>query len=237
MIQFYAPDIAVNPVLPEAEAAHCIRVLRMKEGDEIFVTDGKGYRYSCLIDKVNRSEVLVNIVEKIAISEPRNYQLTVAIAPPKNSDRLEWFIEKAVEIGIDRIVLLKCRHNERKIQKTDRLLKIAVSAMKQSLSSYVPEITELIDFKEYIPSVDKNAQKFFGYCSPLFPKKEFVKVIAPGGEVVVLIGPEGDFSEEEVEMAVSEGFNPVTFGKKRLRTETAGVFAVCAVNVINQIND
>lgn len=235
MIQFYAPDIETDPILPEGESAHCSRVLRMREGEEIVVTDGKGHRFYCTIDISHPSQTKVRINRKEAIPNPRNYRLTLAVAPTKNSDRLEWLVEKAVEIGVDRIVLLRCRRSERKVQKTERLQKIIVSAMKQSLEARITELTELTDFKEFISEVSQETQKFFGYCSENFPRREFVDECKAGGEVCVMIGPEGDFSEEEVKMAVEKGFIPVSFGKKRLRTETAGVFAICAVNTINQL--
>lgn len=236
MIQFYAPEIETTLLLPEGESAHCSRVLRKKEGDEIYVTDGKGNRFVCVISKSHPSKTELQIKEKIDLSEKRDYKLTLAVAPTKNSDRMEWMIEKSVEIGVDKIVLLKCQRSERKAQKSERLLKIMISAMKQSLSTFLPELVEMIDIKEFIQNSNGDDRKFFGYCSESFPKKEFVKEIPAHKDIIVMIGPEGDFSPEEVDLAVKFGFEPVSFGEKRLRTETAGVFAVCAVNVINQLD-
>lgn len=235
MIQFYAPDIETDPVLSESESIHCVRVMRMKAGDEITVTDGKGNRYICVIETPHPAHTGVFVKEKIALPPERTYKLTLAVAPTKNTDRMEWMVEKAVEIGVDKIVFLKCARSERKVLRPDRLLKVMISAMKQSLSGRLPVMEELEDFKEFIEKSKKDNQKFFGYCSPSFPKKEFVKECKSGGAVTVMIGPEGDFTEEEVAKAVEKGFIPVTFGEKRLRTETAGVFAICAVNVINQM--
>lgn len=235
MIQFYAPDIEISPVLPEGESVHCSRVLRMKQGDEIVVTDGKGHRFVCEVSKPHAVHTEVIIKEKIDIPREHEYFLTLAVAPTKNSDRIEWLVEKAVEIGVDRIVLLKCARSERKIQKTERLMKVMVAAMKQSLSAYLPEIGELVDFKDFVKGEDPETQKFFGYCSENYPRKSFVKECKPGGSVSVMIGPEGDFTSEEVELAVTQGFVPVTFGEKRLRTETAGVCAVTAVQVLNSL--
>ena len=235
MIQFYAPEIETTGVLPEGESAHCTRVLRMKEGEEIFVTDGKGNRFVCEIIKAHPSHTEVFIKSREDFKRERDYKLTLAVAPTKNSDRMEWMIEKAVEIGVDRVVLLRCKRSERKVQRSDRLLKVMIAAMKQSLSTYLPELIDITEFKKFVESHEPGYSKFFGYCSELYPRKEFVKECKPGVNVTVMIGPEGDFTPEEVEEAVNRGFLPVTFGNKRLRTETAGVFAVSAVNVINQL--
>ena len=235
MIQFYSPDIEETLTLSEGESAHCCRVLRHKEGDEIYVTDGKGHRFLCEIVESHPSHTRVEIKKVEEFPSERDYKLTLAIAPTKNSDRMEWMVEKAVEIGVDRIVLLRCKRSERKIQRSERLLKVMVAAMKQSLSTYMAELNDITDFKDFVKDSGLTPQKFFGYCSDSFPRKELIRECAPGGEVVIMIGPEGDFTPEEVELAVENGFIPVTFGNKRLRTETAGVFAVSAVNVINQL--
>lgn len=235
MIQFYAPDILQANELPESESAHCCRVLRLKEGDEIVVTDGKGGRFKCEILNAHPSHTQFLIKEEISIKSEKNYTLTLAVAPTKNADRMEWMVEKAVEIGVDRIVLLKCKRSERKVMRRERLQKVMIAAMKQSLGTFLPELEELIDFKSFINNIRKDTQKFFGYCSEKYPRKEFANELRQGGDVVVMIGPEGDFTEEEVAEAVNAGFIPVTFGEKRLRTETAGVYAVCAVSVLNQI--
>lgn len=235
MIQFYAPDIEQEPVLPEGESVHCCRVLRMKDGEEIVVTDGKGHRFTCEILKAHSAHTQLKIRNKEIVSPAKNYKLILAVAPTKNSDRMEWMVEKAVEIGVDKIVLLKCARSERKTQRPDRLLKVMVSAMKQSLSVYLPELEEVTDFKEFVKNSPENFQKFFGYCSSDYPRKDFAKEYKPGRDVAIMIGPEGDFTSEEVALSVEHGFLPVTFGEKRLRTETAGVYAVCAVSVLNQL--
>ncbi|MCH5227855.1 MAG: 16S rRNA (uracil(1498)-N(3))-methyltransferase [Muribaculaceae bacterium] len=237
MIQFYAPDIEKELCLPEGESGHCCRVLRKKEGDEIIVTDGKGHRFICEIIKDNPKRTELKIKGKETFKLERNYSLTLAVAPTKNADRMEWLAEKAVEIGIDRIVLIRCERSERKVLRPERLLKVMISAMKQSLSTFLPLISEDKPFKDFINEDFGMAQKFLGYCSDLYPRKSFVKECSPGREVVVMIGPEGDFTEKEVEKAVEKGFMPVTFGDKRLRTETAGIFAVAAVDVINQLQN
>lgn len=234
MIQFYAPDIELTGLLPETESGHCCRVLRLTSGERIFVTDGKGHRYICEILVADPKKTTVRILEKQELKSDKDFSLTLAVAPTKNADRLEWLVEKSVEIGIDRIMLLKCSRSERKVMKTDRLMKIVISAMKQSLGVTLPELTELTDFKLFVKKKSVNAQKFFGYCDESYPRKEFANECQPGKDVIVMIGPEGDFTQEEVTLAVENGFMPVSFGEKRLRTETAGVYAVCAVNFLNQ---
>lgn len=234
MIQFYAPEIEAEGILPESESAHCSRVLRMKAGDEIQVTDGKGNRFICEIIKSHPVHTELIIKEKLPQKINKGYYLTLAVAPTKNSDRIEWLIEKAVEIGVDRIVLLKCERSERKNQRTDRLRKVMISAMKQSLDVNLPELEEVKEFKWFVKDCGKDIQKYFGYCSEDYPRRAFAAEYQPGGEVVVMIGPEGDFTPEEVKLAVDSGFVPVTFGEKRLRTETAGVYAVSAVSALNQ---
>ena len=236
MIQFYAPEIESVGELPEGESSHCSRVLRLKEGDEIVVTDGKGNRFVCDIEKSHPVHTKIVIKEKIELPAERPYKLTLAVAPTKNSDRMEWMVEKAVEIGVDKIVLLKCERSERKSLRPERLQKIMISAMKQSLSTFLPELVETVKLEDFVKTRNENPNKFFGYCSLEYPRKDFAKECKAGDEVIVMIGPEGDFTPKEVEMAVANGFKPVTFGEKRLRTETAGVFAVCAVNVINQLS-
>ena len=237
MIQFYAPDIKTRGVLPESDSAHCCRVLRMKEGDEVQVVDGKGKRYTCRIVEAHSKHTAVEIVSEEDVPNHWTAPITLAVAPTKHADRMEWMLEKAVEIGVDRVVLLKCRRSERKEMKTERLEKVMVSAMKQSLKGVLPELDGMVDFKEFIESTGSDTQKFFGYCDVAYPRNEFAKCCRPGAPVVIMIGPEGDFSPEEVETAVANGFIPVTFGKSRLRTETAALFGVTAVHVINQLSE
>lgn len=234
MIQFYAPEIEVSHQLPEDESAHCSRVLRMKEGEIIRVTDGCGNIFECEILQAHPKHTELKILNKIQI-EAKNYHLTLAVAPTKNADRIEWLIEKVMEIGVDKIVLLRCERSERKNLRTDRLRRILISAMNQSLDANLPFMEELTAFDLFVESQSEGSQKFFGYCSESYPRKELAKELKAGGEVVIMIGPEGDFTKDEVKKAVAKGFIPVTFGEKRLRTETAGVFAACAVSIINQM--
>lgn len=236
MIQFYSPDIARTLTLSEEDSAHCCRVLRMKEGDEIQVVDGRGTVYQCIITSAHQKHTTVEIVAERTQPCHWPFRLTIAVAPTKNMDRMEWLVEKAVEMGVNRIVMLQCRHSERKVVKIDRLRKIAISAMKQSLKAVLPEVDELTDIRKFVDEISQtDAQLFMGYCDANFPRLEFVKNYEAGKDVTIIIGPEGDFSPEEVEYATKRGVVPVTFGQSRLRTETAALFAVAATHVINDL--
>ena len=221
---FYTPDILTSLQLPEEEAAHCLRVLRLGTGDEVMLTDGKGCFYKAELSSVTGKKCFVKLLETIPDDQSSRGRLTIAVAPTKNLDRMEWFAEKATEVGIDEIVFLDCRYSERRTLKTDRIEKIVISAMKQSLKSRKPQVTGMTKFNDYV-SREFNGQKFIAHCHE--GEKPLLRdVLLPGEDVVVLIGPEGDFSEEEVSLAVREGFRPVSLGKSRLRTETAALVAV-----------
>lgn len=235
MIQFYSSDFESSLCLPEQESVHCCRVLRLKEGDKAIVTDGKGKRFYCIIKKADPRSTQLEIISFETINEIRDYTLTIGIAPPKNIDRLEWFIEKAVEIGIDCLDIVFCERSERKIVKKDRIEKIMVSALKQSLGTMMPDLNFFTDVNSYISSLNNENLNFVGYCSTDVPLKSFVKEVVPKKNVSVLIGPEGDFSPSEIKSCLNYGIIPVSFGEKRLRTETAALFSVAAVNVINQL--
>ncbi len=235
MIRFYAPDVDESGMLPESESAHCCRVLRMKEGDTLYCVDGRGGEYECTLTLANPRGAGVEIVSRRREERCWRPRITLAVAPTKNADRMEWLVEKSVEMGVDRIVLLECVHSERRNYKTDRLVKIAVSAMKQSLKATLPEIVGMVRFKDFLASVGEGC-RFMGYCDREFPRLEFVREYDGKQDVTVLIGPEGDFSPEEVASAVASGFVPVTFGNTRLRTETAALYALAAVHVLDNLN-
>lgn len=235
MIQFFAPDIVENPVLPKEESRHAVRVLRMQCGDEVTVVDGRGNRYRCTMLDPHPDHALVAIRETIAVERPWPCHITLAIAPTKHMDRMEWLVEKLVEIGINRIVPLRCMHSERKEIKLERLQKIAVSALKQSLKAEMPELTEIVPMQKFLAQDFGEAELFVCYCDDATPRRDFARTCTPGADVVILIGPEGDFAPEEIQKAMERGFVPVTLGEQRLRTETAALFAVSAVHVINQI--
>lgn len=229
---FYTPDIATSPELPEEEAGHCIRVLRLSLGDEIMLTDGKGFFYKAVISAAGGKRCQVRITETIPQEKTWNGWLHIAMAPTKNMDRIEWFAEKATEIGLDELTFLNCRYSERKVIKTERVEKILVSAVKQSLKAAKPVLNEMTDFNKFIIR-DFKGQKFIAHCyegvKPLLKD-----VLHPGEDALVMIGPEGDFSEEEVAKAIAAGFQPVSLGKSRLRTETAALVASHTLNLLNQ---
>ncbi len=233
MIQFYAPDILATHELPESDSAHCARVLRLHEGDNISVVDGKGHRYTCVITSSHHKHTTVEVLATEAVPKIWHGSVTVAIAPPKNIDRLEWFAEKAVEIGIDRIVLLRCEHSERKEVRADRIVKIMVSAMKQSLKAVMPQLVPMMPFSQFVTPGDGS--RFMGYCDSNTPRQPFADVCPVDKDVTVLIGPEGDFSPAEVEKALAAGYMPVTFGDNRLRTETAALFALSTFHIVEQL--
>lgn len=229
---FYTPDIQTKAELPEEEAQHCTRVLRLTAGDEITLTDGKGNFYRAAISAATNKRCLVTIKETIFQQPLWQGHLHIALAPTKNMDRNEWFAEKATEIGLDELTFLNCRFSERKVIKTERIEKILVSAIKQSLKARLPKLNEMIDFNAFI-SRDFEGQKFIAHCyegeKPLL-KKAFEK----GKDALVLIGPEGDFSEEEVKKAIEKGFTPISLGQSRLRTETAALVACHTLSLMNQ---
>lgn len=229
MIQFYAPEILKEPHLGPEEALHCMRVLRKRVGDTILVTDGKGQRYECEILKGDTRRVDLRILSTEEIPLSWDFNITLVIAPTKNADRMAWLVEKATEIGVNSIKFVKCRNSERKQINIERLKRNAVSAMNQSLKTFLPQLEELKDI-DSIP--DFVGQKYFGYCNAEIERKTFVKEYS-GGDVIILIGPEGDFSPEEVDNLQGSGFEAVTFGAERLRTETAALYGVTAIHVIN----
>lgn len=210
------------------EFHHCCKVLRKKAGDEITITDGNGNLYTAIIQEVGKHYSIAQAQH--TEQKPRNTQyLHIAVAPTKNTDRIEWMTEKLVEIGVDEISFILCEHSERKVLKPERLEKIALSAMKQSLKYYLPKINSLIRFDEFIRQTPAGHNLFIGYCETeqtrFLPARPFTHT-----GTMVLIGPEGDFSPGEVTMAQNAGFVPVSLGQSRLRTETAAMVAATLIN-------
>lgn len=230
MLLFYQPDIATGSTwLSEEESKHCTKVLRKREGEAITVTDGKGFFYDCTIKKAD-SRKCEFFIDSVKTETTKTYRIHIAIAPTKNADRLEWFVEKATEMGIDEITLLECDHSERTYTKTERLLKVAVSAMKQSQKATVPILNELMPFADILSK--ESDQRFIAYVDHSNPQHLF-KTAKPGKKYLVLIGPEGDFSKRELDLALQNDFVKVSLGTSRLRTETAGMAACCLLNSIN----
>ena len=225
----YTPDIQTHAELPEEEAAHAVRVLRLQAGDEVMLTDGKGCFYRAEISTATNKRCLVNILETLPQAPLWKGHLHIAMAPTKNMDRTEWFAEKATEIGFDELTFLNCRFSERKVIKTERVEKIVVSAVKQSLKARKPVVNEMTDFRRFMER-EFTGQKFIAHCYE--GEKPLLRdVLRKDEDAVVLIGPEGDFSPEEVALAAEKGFQAVSLGKSRLRTETAALVAVHLMNL------
>ncbi len=238
MIRFYCPDLepGMNRArLPESDSQHCVRVLRMSEGEELEASDGRGHIYSCRLAVAHPKRAEIEITggrEQPKVWGPR---ITVAVAPTKHLDRMEWLVEKLVEIGVDRIVAVRCRRSERKELKTERLEKIAISAMKQSLKAVLPEVSGPVPLDDFLRGCrTESGQKFIGYCDSASDRVLLAKAYEPGSDVTILVGPEGDFTPEEVEAACASGFRAVTMGDNRLRTETAALVGADTVHIINQ---
>ena len=243
MYLFYTPDIETSHFLSEEESAHCVRVLRYDRGDEILLTDGRGTTYHARITNPHPRHCEFEVLSQEKQEKTHNIYLHVAIAPTKNIERLEWMVEKCTEIGVDEITPLLCRFSERKTLRIDRLEKIILSAAKQSLTPYLPKLNPLTDFGTFIdpsnsPSRggigdESKMDKFIAHCYK-DEKRELKDVLKKGRDVLILIGPEGDFSEQEVETAIANGFVPVGLGRSRLRTETAGVVACHTAVLLNE---
>ena len=221
---FYTPDIVgTNYVLDEVESKHAVRVLRLNEGEIIQLIDGNGNFFEARISDPNPKRCGIEVVTKTEKFGERRSYLHIAVAPTKNIDRLEWFLEKATEIGIDEITPILCEHSERKVIKDDRLEKVIISAMKQSLKAYLPKLNPLTPIKELCQS-DFQGKKFIAHCYDQ-DKRQLKAEIENSLSNLILIGPEGDFSEKEVDSAIENGFIPVSLGQSRYRTETAALVA------------
>lgn len=232
MYLFYTPDIDTVHCLSEEESGHCVRVLRYTRGDEILLTDGRGTTYKARITNPHPKHCEFEILSSERQQPHHAFYLHIAIAPTKNIERLEWMVEKCTEIGVDEITPLLCHFSERKQLRTDRLEKIILSAAKQSLTPYLPKLNDLTPFEQFVEQVPQQ-DKFIAHCYEQ-DKKVLKSEIQPGHSVCVLIGPEGDFSTEEIEHAMQQGFIPVSLGNSRLRTETAGVVACHTAILMNE---
>ncbi len=232
MSVFYCSEINKNTGwLNSEESRHCTKVLRLGIGDKIEVVDGKGNYHAAIICEANPKRCEFQVTDVIPAFGKRNFDLHIAIAPTKSLERTEWFIEKATEIGIEKVIPILCKNSERRILKTERLQRKAVSAMKQSKKAYLPEIEELVDFSNFIKQPFRG-RKFIAHCHQ-FPKVNLSELHIENESVLVLIGPEGDFTSEEIKLAVDNGFESVNLSSSRLRTETAAIMACCAINLIN----
>ncbi|MDD6473584.1 MAG: 16S rRNA (uracil(1498)-N(3))-methyltransferase [Bacteroidales bacterium] len=234
MHYFYTPDIRTSNELPLEEAAHAIRVLRLQIGDEIMLINGKGSFFKAKISDIGNKRCFFSIMQELPQAPIWNGHLHIAIAPTKNMDRIEWFTEKATEIGIDEITFLLCRYSERKVVKNERIEKILISGIKQSLKSRLPRLNDMTDFKKFVAQ-DIPGGKYIAHCYKDTERVLLKDVLTQGLDATILIGPEGDFSEEEVDLAIRHGFTPVSLGTSRLRTETAALAACHTFVLKNEI--
>ena len=231
---FYAPDVTLPLyTLNDEESKHCVRVLRLRQGDTLHLTDGRGSLHRCEIVEAHQHHCTVKIVETQSEYGRRPYSLTMAVAPTKNIDRYEWFLEKATEVGVDRIVPIECDHSERRTIKHEREERVITSAVKQSIKAYHPTLDEMTDVKKLI-SAPFEGRKFIAHCDSSFEKRDYLpSIIKKSENILILIGPEGDFSPEEIKFALENGFEAISLGNQRLRTETAAVAATVMVATIN----
>lgn len=233
MILHYCEEIDNEiSILNEEESQHAIRVLRKKYGDTIIIIDGKGNKYEAEITQANPKNCKIKILKKEFFKPNRDYKIHIAIAPTKQIDRFEWFVEKAVEIGIDEITPLLTFHSERRTIKEERIKKIIISGIKQSQELYMPVLNKFTKFEKFLSQQATN-NKYIAHCYEN-EKNLLSKIYKPKNDILILIGPEGDFSEKEVEMALKADFKPISLGKSRLRTETAGIVACNTISILNQ---
>jgi 16S rRNA (uracil1498-N3)-methyltransferase len=231
---FYAPDITGNTyTLDENESKHIIRVLRMTKGSEVRLIDGKGNLYEGIISDPDQKKCSIDITGIIEDFEKRNYKLHIAISPLKNPDRFEWFIEKSVEIGIDEITPLICKYTEKPGIKSERINNLIISAMKQSLKASRPRLNEPCNFKEFISRYSEGTL-LIAHCEDSPERVRISDVYQKNNDAIILIGPEGDFSKEEISFALAREYISVHLGPSRLRTETAGIAACHSIYFINQ---
>lgn len=234
---FYVPNATEDNELPTDEAIHAIRVLRLKIGDDIFLIDGKGSFYEAVVTLANSKHCLYKITQTLVQNKTWKGHIHLAIAPTKDISRIEWLVEKATEIGFDEISFLSCQFSERKNLRIDRIERIVISAMKQSRKAWKPIVNNMLSFEDFMQK-EVTGQKFICHCYNEIEKKDFFSNINNSGlfeDITVLIGPEGDFSINEVHQALQQQYKSTTLGNSRLRTETAGLAAVLMANLANRI--
>jgi len=225
---FYLENPKDEIILSAEESKHATKVLRKKEGDVLNFTDGKGGFYKAEITVADSRKCRLKVVSSEKKEKQHNYHLHIAIAPTKNMDRYEWFLEKATEIGIDEITPIICSRSERKVIKTKRCTRILLSAMKQSLKFHLPKLNEAISFNDFIKK-DYEGKKYIAHCE--YGEKKELKAVKKTEKTLILIGPEGDFSKKEIDLVLQKQFKAISLGKSRLRTETAGIIAAHTINI------
>jgi len=234
---FFTPDLnpsLENFILSEEESKHAIRVLRMDTGDRLHLIDGRGGLYEAQIIDPHPKRTVITILNVEEEFQRPKYHLHIAVGPTKNIDRIEWFLEKATEVGIQEITPVICEHSERKEVKLDRLNKLVVAAMKQSLKAYLPKLNPAVSFKQFLREIPtEGVQKAIAHCVDA-EKKYLNQVLEPDQHYIILIGPEGELSEEEIDLALQMGFHPISLVEARLRTETAALAACMEVSLLNR---
>ena len=229
MALFYQPEISSEVLAPE-ESRHAVKVLRLESGDVIELTDGKGKLCRARLTETNPRQCAFKITESVSVPR-RNFSIHIAIAPTKHLDRMEWMIEKCVEIGVEQISFILCKTSERKVISMERLDKIVISALKQSRQAWLPVLSEIMPIGKFLHA-STSSQKFIASVDETNPH-HLAQIATPQKDYTVLIGPEGDFTKEEILSATSHGFRVASLGPNRLRTETAGLTACCILNLIN----
>ena len=232
---FYVPNASEVSELPQEEATHALRVLRLKDGDEMFLMDGMGAFYRATVTMANNKHCFYQIEETIHPEKTWRNRIHLAVAPTKMIERMEWLAEKATEVGFDELSFLDCRFSERRVVREDRIEKIVVSAMKQSRKPFKPMVNGMRSMADFVAAQSKNAHRFIAHCYDEIEKKDFfdeLRQIDDNEEVIIMIGPEGDFSVEEVQQAMEVGYVSVSLGASRLRTETAALSAVMMANLV-----
>ena len=233
---FYVPDAAHAHELPDEEATHALRVLRMKASDEMYLMDGQGTFYHAEVDMTTNKKCLFHITETLPQTKTWHGHIHLAIAPTKMMDRMEWMVEKTTEIGFDEITFLNCKFSERQQIRTDRIEKIVVSAMKQSRKPWKPVVNAMTDFQAFV-CAERSGAKFIAHCYPEIARQDLyneLQQLPADSDVTLLVGPEGDFSADEVQQALANGYRSISLGNSRLRTETAGLMAVTMAQIIKR---
>ncbi len=233
---FYVPEAKQAQELPLEEATHALRVLRMKTGDEMYLMDGMGTFYRAEVGMTSNKKCFYHIQDVLAQEKTWRGHIHLAIAPTKMMDRMEWMVEKATEVGFDEITFLDCKFSERQQIRTDRMEKIVISAVKQSRKAWKPIVNGMTTFKDFVKAPGHGA-KFIAHCHPEMERADFfedLKLVAPEENVTILVGPEGDFSLNEVQLAINQGYHSISLGNSRLRTETAGLAAVMMAQIIKR---
>lgn len=230
---FYAPGLKNNThVLAEDESRHCIKSLRLGRNDFVHLTDGRGNLFQARIVEDDPRRCVVEVEQTWHEYGKRPFSLHIALAPTKNIKRFEWFLEKVTELGIDEITPLQCFHSERKQVNHERMNRILLAGMKQSLKTYLPQLHEMCSFKDFLRNASYD-NRYMGYCEEE-DTPHLKRLYRPGENALIMIGPEGDFSHKEVALAKNHGFQTVSLGKSRLRTETAGVIAAHSIHLLNE---